>query len=251
MPPTGPVIDPNLGPIALIPARGGSKGIPAKNLQRVGGLPLVVRSVQAARSASRLHGVWVSSDDPTIGEHAEAAGAGWLRRPGTLSGDRASSESALTHALGLLAERGPLPPLFVFLQCTSPFTTGTEIDAVVAALQGSAANMAFSVVPWHGFLWRADDHGYGIGVNHDAHQPRQRRQDLCPTFLETGAIYAMRTEAFLQAGSRFLQPTLPVPLEGYAPEIDTPADLALCELLAPLLEGAGQPPAKQARADLG
>jgi CMP-N-acetylneuraminic acid synthetase len=251
MPPTGPVIDPNLGPIALIPARGGSKGIPAKNLQRVGGVPLVVRSVQAARSASSLHGVWVSSDDPAIGEHAEAAGAGWLRRPGTLSGDQASSESALTHALGLLAERGPLPPLFVFLQCTSPFTTGTEIDAVVAALQGSAANMAFSVVPWHGFLWRADAHGHGIGVNHDAHQPRQRRQDLCPTYLETGAIYAMRTEAFLQAGSRFLQPTLPVPLEGYAPEIDTPADLALCERLAPLLEGAGQPPAKQARADLG
>ena len=237
-----PEIDDTLRPIALIPARGGSKGIPGKNLQPVAGVPLVVRSVQAARRADCLDGVWVSSDDERIGQLAEQAGAGWLRRPGELAGDQASSETALIHALQQLAVQGPLPPVFVFLQCTSPFTTGAQIDAVVSALTASDANMAFSVVPWHGFLWRHDARGHGVGVNHDASQPRQSRQDLSPTYLETGAIYAIRTSVFLAAGSRFVPPTLPVPLEGMAPEIDTPEDLNLCESLASLLEGARQPP---------
>ena len=235
-------IDTSLRPIALIPARGGSKGIPGKNLQPVAGVPLVVRSVRAALSADCLDGVWVSSDDQGIGRLARQAGAGWLRRPSELAGDQAASETALIDALQQLAADGPLPPLFVFLQCTSPFTTGAQIDAVVSALLASEANMAFSVVPWHGFLWRHDAQGHGVGVNHDASQPRQRRQDLSPTYLETGAIYAIRTDVFLAAGSRFVPPTLPVPLEGMAPEIDTPEDLSLCESLAPLLEGARQPP---------
>jgi CMP-N-acetylneuraminic acid synthetase len=237
-----PDIDDTLRPIALIPARGGSKGIRGKNLRPVAGVPLVVRSVRAARSAECLEGVWVSSDDAQIGQLAKQAGAGWLRRPGELAGDQASSETALTHALQQLAERGPLPPLFVFLQCTSPFTTGAQIDAVVAALMASEANMAFSVMPWHGFLWRHDAGGHGVGVNHDFSQPRQRRQDLNPTYLETGAIYAIRTGEFLKTGNRFVPPTLPVPVEGMAPEIDTLEDLNLCESLAPLLEGARQTP---------
>jgi hypothetical protein len=66
------------------------------------------------------------------------------------------------------------------------------------ALKDSEANMAFSVVPWHGFLWQHDADGHGVGVNHDASQAPQRRQDLSPTYLETGAIYAIRTRAFLE-----------------------------------------------------
>ena len=244
-----PGVDDNLRPIALIPARGGSKGIPAKNIQPVAGVPLVVRSVLAARAATCLEGVWVSSDDPQIGELAEQAGGGWLRRPADLAGDRASSETALLHALAELAGRGPLPPVFVFLQCTSPFTTGAQIDAVVGALEASDANMAFSVVPWHGFLWRQDGRGHGVGVNHDARLPRQRRQDLPPTYLETGAIYAIRTIPFLEAGSRFVPATLPVPLDGMALEIDNPGDLQLCESLAPLVEGSRQAASHQGTAE--
>lgn len=233
-------IDPLLPPLAVIPARGGSKGIPGKNLRPVGGVPLLARSVRAARSARALGAVWVSSDDGAIGALAEREGAGWLRRPAAIAGDQASSESALLHALGTLAQAGPLPGTFVFLQCTSPFTTATQIDAVVHALEGSTANMAFSVVPWHGFLWRQDAQGHGVGVNHDARLPRQRRQDLEPTYLETGAIYAIRTLPFLEQGNRFVLPALPVAIEALAPEIDSPHDLSVCERLAPLLDGAGE-----------
>lgn len=244
-------IDPLLPPLALIPARGGSKGVPGKNLRPVGGIPLLARTVRAARAAQRLGSVWVSSDDAQIGDLAEREGAGWLRRPAAIAGDLASSESALAHGLERLAADGPLPPLFVFLQCTSPFTSADQIDAVVAALQTSDAAMALSVMPWHGFLWRCDEAGHGVGVNHDVVRPRQRRQDLAPTYLETGAIYAIRTEAFLQQQTRFVQPVLPVPIDAPAPEIDTETDLALCDHLAPLMDRQRPeqitPPAAEAR----
>ena len=116
----------------------------------------------------------------------------------------------------------------MFLQCTSPFTTGAQIDAVLTALQKEGCSSSFSVSPWHGFLWRAD----GRGINHDPELPRQRRQDLEPAFLETGAIYAMGVKAFRGCGSRFCPPTRPVVIEEVGPEIDTPEDLALCRNIA-------------------
>jgi N-acylneuraminate cytidylyltransferase len=231
-----PPINPTLAPLVLIPARGGSKGVPGKNLRPVGGVPLLARSIRAAQAARQTGAVWVSSDDEAIGELTEAEGAGWLRRPAAIAGDHASSEAALVHGLEQLAAKQPLPELFVFLQCTSPFTSADQIDTVVTALQASAAAMAFSVMPWHGFLWQHDASGHGIGVNHDANRPRQRRQDLTPTYLETGAIYAIRTSPFLEQQTRFVQPVLPVPIDAPAPEIDSPMDLALCERLAPLFD---------------
>ena len=216
------------GALALIPARGGSKGIPGKNLQTVGDVPLVCRSIRAAKASNGVGRVVVSTDDDAIAAAAVAEGAEVIRRPAAIAGDTASSESALLHALDVLEEQHPLEAELVFLQCTSPFTTGAQIDAVLAALQKEDCNSSFAVTPWHGFLWRAD----GRGINHDPELPRQRRQDLEPAFLETGAIYAMGITAFRRSGSRFCPPTSPVVLEKVGPEIDTLEDLALCRSIA-------------------
>ena len=166
------------------------------------GVSLVGRSVQAALASNRVSRVVVSTDDDAIAAAARSHGAEVVRRPEHLSGDTASSESALLHALEQLSMDGPLPPQLVFLQCTSPFTSGEQIDQVLAALDAPAVNSSFAVAAWHGFLWRGD----GRGINHDPHQPRQRRQDLEPAYLETGAIYAMDMAAFRDSGSRFCPP---------------------------------------------
>ena len=216
------------GALAVIPARGGSKGIPGKNLQTVGGIPLVVRSVQAALASQRVHRVVVSTDDAAIAAAVEAQGAEVIHRPARIAGDTASSESALLHALELLEQQGPLAPQLVFLQCTSPFTHAAQIDRVLEALAAPGINSAFAVAPWHGFLWRQD----GRGINHDPTLPRQRRQDLEPAYLETGAIYAMDTQAFRSQGSRFCAPWQPVVIDDSGPEIDTPSDLELCRSMA-------------------
>ena len=218
---------PNSAAIALIPARGGSKGIPGKNLQDVGGRPLVVRSIEAAQTSPCVERVVVSTDDSAIRALALKAGADVVDRPEAIAGDTASSESALLHALEVLEQSSALPERLVFLQCTSPFTTAAQIDRVLQALDDPAINSSFAVQPWHGFLWRED----GRGINHDPGLPRQRRQDLEPAYLETGAIYAMRTEMFRRSGSRFCAPWRPVILNDSGPEIDTPADLALCRSL--------------------
>ena len=212
------------GALALIPARGGSKGIPGKNLQSVGGVPLIGRTVAAAKASTRVGRVVVSTDDEAIATAAQDYGAEVVRRPAAIASDTASSESALLHALDSMEQQNSLPKQLVFLQCTSPFTHAAQIDRVLAALDTPGINSSFAVSPWHGFLWRAD----GEGINHDPYQPRRRRQDLEPAFLETGAIYAMTTVAFRTIGSRFCPPWQPVVIDDSGPEIDTPSDLELC-----------------------
>ena len=121
-------LDPGLRVAAIIPARGGSKGVPGKNLRRVGGRSLVERAVDACIAAELIDSVYVSTDDPDIARVAEAAGAWVIGRPPELSGDLASSESALLHALDQLTAAGASPEVVAFVQCTSPFIAPGDLD---------------------------------------------------------------------------------------------------------------------------
>lgn len=218
--------------IAIIPARGGSKGIPGKNLRPFLGVPLVARAVQAALGASHVDHVLVTSDDPAILAVARQYGADTVTRPEDISGDTASSESALLHAL----ESSPAcadAEVLVFLQCTSPLTTSGEIDAVIAALDERQADVTLAVVEVHVFLWEIDEDGVGVGVNHDASKARQRRQDRPRQYRETGAIYAMRVPGFKQAGRRFFGKVSPVHLpHAVEADIDTLKDWQMLEVYA-------------------
>nr|WP_319486578.1 acylneuraminate cytidylyltransferase [uncultured Cohaesibacter sp.] len=210
--------------IAVIPARGGSKGVPRKNKRLLGGIPLVARSIRAALGAKSVDAVFVSSDDDEILEIATEWGAIPIKRPDALANDSATSESALFHVLDEIKRRGEEVQTLVFLQCTSPFTTSEDIDAVVAAFEDKEADSAFSVSDNHGFLWSLDENGYGLGVNHDHSRQRLRRQDLKPQFLETGAIYVMNVDAFRKAGHRFCGSLVPVPIDTLVFEIDSLQD---------------------------
>jgi YrbI family 3-deoxy-D-manno-octulosonate 8-phosphate phosphatase len=230
--------------VAVIPARGGSKGVPRKNVRPLGGVPLVARTVAAALGARLVDGVFVSTDDPEIAAVAKAAGAEAIDRPAAIAGDAASSESALSHALDVLEGRGIRPEVLAFLQCTSPFTTPEEIDACVGRIGGpDGAVAAFTASPNHGFLWTVGADGLASGVNHDHRQPRKRRQELPPQYLETGAVYAMAVAAFRAAGSRWCGPTALVPVDTPPVEIDSEADFAVIEAILAGREGRGAPAA--------
>ncbi|MER7865545.1 N-acylneuraminate cytidylyltransferase [Streptomyces cellulosae] len=141
--------------LAVIPARGGSKGVPAKNLAPVGGVPLVARAVRECRAARHVTDVVVSTDDAAIAETARQAGAEVVLRPADLAGDTATSEAAVLHALDTHeALHGARVDVVLLVQCTSPFLTREDVDGVAAAVAHGDADTAVTVAPFHGFVWR-------------------------------------------------------------------------------------------------
>jgi N-acylneuraminate cytidylyltransferase len=188
--------------LVVIPARAGSKGILGKNLREVGGASLVARAVRSARLARLADVVVVTTDDEMIARAAHGAGARVVERPASLSGDDATSESAVLHVLGALeAEGSPVPDITVLMQCTSPFTVPADLDGVVTLVAEGVADVAFTATRTHAFLWCRDENVLQP-VNHDS-SVRPRRQDRRAEFVETGALYAMRTAGLLAAEHRF------------------------------------------------
>ncbi len=223
--------------IAIIPARGGSKGVPGKNLRRVGGRSLVVRAVDACRAARRIAEVYVSTDDAEIAASAEVAGAKVIMRPAELSDDTASSESALLHALDQLIMVHEEPEVLVFVQCTSPFIAPDDLDRGVEMIIHDHADSVFSAVASYDFLWRGTgSFGVVTGQNHDP-TVRPRRQEREPDFRETGAFYVMSAAGFRAARHRFFGRTAVVQVpELTAVDIDHLHDLALAGALAQVME---------------
>jgi YrbI family 3-deoxy-D-manno-octulosonate 8-phosphate phosphatase len=235
--------------LAVIPARGGSKGVPGKNLAPVGGVPLVARAVRACREARHVTDVVVSTDDPSIAEAARGAGAEVVLRPAAIAGDTATSEAAVLHAMDdYEARHGTVVDVVLLVQCTSPFITPEEVEGVAAAVVEEGADSALTAAPTHGFIWRTADEDGAFGVNHDK-ASRPRRQDRPQEFLETGTAYAMRAAGFRAAGHRFFGRTTLVRTDpDRVLEIDDPGDLDRARALAPLLDadapGAGALPTR-------
>ena len=218
--------------IAIIPARGGSKGILRKNLRELCGKPLIVHTIEGAVATPSITRVIVSTDDEEIGTISARTGAEVIWRPKEISGDLASSESALLHVLDYLRNNESYEPdLVVFLQCTSPLALPKDIDGTVHALIKENADSALSVTPFHYFLWRRDEFGNATGINHDK-EFRPLRQEREPQFLETGAVYVMRTQGFREAKHRFFGRTAMyvMPWERCL-EIDDPIDIRIAEIL--------------------
>lgn len=215
--------------VAIIPARGGSKGIPRKNVYPFNGKPLICWSIEAAKTASLIDQVIVSTDDAEIAEVSRTAGAAVIMRPDNISTDIASSEDALIHALGTLETQ---PDLTVFLQCTSPLTLPEDIDNCIRKLSESNADSAFTATESHRFLWKNSNSAEGI--NHCGAE-RKRRQDLETEYAENGAVYVMRTSGFLKSHHRFFGKTVISEMPSTRTwEIDSLEDISVAESLSAL-----------------
>ncbi len=197
----GPGSKPSPSVVVLIPARGGSKGVPRKNIRDVAGRPLIAWSIEDGLESARAGRVVVSTEDAEIQQVARRCGAEVIARPAELAQDATSSEAALLHALdGLAAGPEGEPDLVVFLQATCPLRTGAEIDEAVALLESSGADSLLSVSPSHAFLWEEKD-GAGVSLNYDwRHRPR--RQDMAPQYRENGSIYVFKPWVLRRGGNR-------------------------------------------------
>lgn len=219
--------------LGVIPARGGSKGIPGKNLAPVAGRPLLAWTADAVHGASRLTRTVLSTDDPVIAEAGRALGLDVpFLRPAALAADDTPTLPVLLHALDALME--PYDAAFI-LQPTNPLRLSSDVDGAVDLLAQSGAD---SVVGYTEVGERHPARMKTIDADGRVHSPSfaeafegQRRQDLPTYWLREGAVYVTRTET-LRAGSltgRDCRAWI-IPRER-ACAIDEPFDLWLAEQL--------------------
>lgn len=176
--------------LAVIAARGGSKGIPHKNLLDLCGKPLIAWTVEQARAARGVDVVAVSSDSDNILAAAEAAGAIGVRRPADISGDLASSESAWLHALNAIDERMGRCERIVALQATSPIRESSDIEDALATFDRDHLDSLLSVCEVEDYFnWRIGASG-PEPINYDYHN-RRMRQQIEKRYLENGSFYVL------------------------------------------------------------
>lgn len=214
--------------VAVIPMRGGSKGIPGKNLQQVGGKSLAQRTIETCFDAGLE--VFVSTDDELIGHESSKFGATVIHRPGELATDASSSESVLEHAIESLNLQHAV---IAFVQATSPFISPDHLKKSVEMVETGVADVAFAARESHSFDWTLMERLWEpMGHPKDF---RPRRQDLGSKVSETGAFYTFWGKGFLNSGYRFFGIVEPIIVDAnFAVDVDAHEDLRWANAIEPL-----------------
>ncbi len=221
--------------LGVIPARGGSKGLPGKNLRKLGALSLIGQAVASAREAALLARLIVSTDSPEIAEEAKRHGAEVpFLRPAELATDQAGMLPVLQHAVRWLeSSAGVRPDMIVTLQPTSPFRTGVEIDATITKVidTGSDSAQTLSEASYHPYFMKTLDGDRTMALFPDGHK-YVRRQDAPPVYQPSGAVYVTRYATLMEQGHILGDDNRGV-IMGFEPSvnIDTEWDFLLAELL--------------------
>jgi CMP-N-acetylneuraminic acid synthetase len=222
--------------LGLVVARGGSKGLPRKNVRPLGGRPLIAWTVEAARGARSLTRAIVSSEDGEILERArEAGGETPFVRPAAFASDTASSLDVALHALDwLAAHESQHPDVLVLLPATAPMRRARHIDEAVATLLADATLEAVVAVTEADYppYWMLTVTAGRLSWLFPEGGRVDRRQDLPPAFRPNGAIYAIRTTALREQRTFYPRITAPyvMPREESV-NIDSALDFRLAELL--------------------
>lgn len=222
----------NHSTLAVIPARGNSKGLPRKNLRLLGGKPLLVWSIEAALAARSITTVCVSTEDPEIADVARRAGAAVVARPARLAEDHVQNDAVVRHAVETL---GPARHAHLaLLQPTSPLRTAEHLDGCLALYFARAARSAMTVTPV------AHHPGKSVTLSGDgAVEPfttledmERRRQDMVPCYRQNGAVYVLGVGDFLAQRRFYLRPCAGYVMPQEASiDIDSELDLQMAELL--------------------
>ena len=214
--------------IPFIPARGGSKGIPNKNIKELAGKPLIVHSIEYAFTSNLVDEVVVSTDDYKIANIAKDAGATVIKRPFMLSTDTSTTESAIEHYINSAKKK---PDTIVLLQSTSPLRPKGSLDTALKYFQKGDYDSLLSICPTHRFFWRVNDDSTAYAEYDYINRPRRQdlnRKDM--RFMENGSLYIFTRENFEKTGNRLGGKIGYVEWpEEYSIEIDTITDLKIME----------------------
>jgi len=220
------------GVLGVIPARGGSKGLPKKNILPLCGKPLIGYTIEAAKYAAHVDRVVVSTEDAEIAKISRSFGADVIIRPPALATDTASTMDVVFHALDFI-RRTDAPDLLILLQATSPLRTSQDIDAAVDLFHQSECDTVVSVCePRHPPYWCFTLSGSYLIPLFGKEERTTRRQDLLRVLCPNGAIYIARPEVLRSIGNFFGGRTVPyqMPAERSI-DIDTEIDFRLADIL--------------------
>jgi CMP-N,N'-diacetyllegionaminic acid synthase len=218
--------------LALIAARGGSEGIPRKNLVDLCGKPLLAWTIEQAQQADGIDLVAVSSDSDEILAAAQRFGACPVKRPAEISGATAPSEAAWRHALDALDDPGKPFTRLVALQATSPVREPCDLTAALAQYERDRLDSLLSVVEVRDYFnWRIGAGGRPEAVNYD-YTTRRMRQAIERRYLENGSFYIFKPWLLRENNNRLGGSIGLFVMERHKLiQIDEPEDLFLCALI--------------------
>jgi CMP-N-acetylneuraminic acid synthetase len=224
------------GVLAIVPARGGSKGVPGKNLRPLAGRTLLDYTAAAARQSGVIDRVVLTTDDAAVADAGRAAGLEVpFMRPAALAQDDTPMLPVLKHAIGALISAGWTPELVVLLQPTSPLRTPAHVRAAVDLLRSSGADSVVTVVevPKHlspDYVMKIEDGVLRPFLPEGARI--SRRQDVRPAYSRDGTVYAFRRDTVERFDSIYGDDCRPLVIDAAESlSIDTPEDWAAAERL--------------------
>jgi CMP-N-acetylneuraminic acid synthetase len=222
------------GVLAIVPARGGSKGVPRKNVLPLAGRTLLDRTAQAARESQRIDRIVLSTDDAEIAEEGRRVGLEVpFTRPSGLASDDTPMLPVLTHAIAEVMKGGWSPEYIVLLQPTSPLRRAAHIQAAVSRLVTSGADSVVTVVEVPKHL----SPDYVMKIDGGTLQPFlpegsrvTRRQDVRPAYYRDGTVYAFKRQTIERFGSIYGDRCVPLLIDARESlSIDSPDDWAQAE----------------------
>lgn len=204
--------------IAIIPARGGSKRLPKKNVRLFDGLPLIYYTIKAAKKSKIINEIYVSTDDEEIAEISKQYGANVIERPAEISGDLATSNSVLVHALDYLDQNSKLSDYLITLQVTNPLRREGIIDKAILEFNNHGINSdsLISVSENKHKLGKIENNNF-VPVTYSF---GQRSQDLSKLYYENGLLYVTKSDVIRSKKSIFGDNIYPFVINDHYSDID-------------------------------
>jgi len=219
--------------LAIIPARGGSKRTPRKNIKMIAGKPLIAHAIEAGLKSKLVNRVVVSTEDAEIAQTALAFGAEVIERPHELAVDTAKTAPVMRHVVEQLELKGYVPDIVVLLQPTSPTRDEFLIDKALEQLLNSDKDSIMGAFKLRKSmpLWKKGFDGKNTAIYDYHFRPRTQEPHLMEDiYHETGAFYAIRIDAFKKTGD-FLGEDVDIFEMEASVDIDSPEDFARAEKL--------------------
>ena len=218
--------------LAVIPARGGSKGIPRKNIRLLAGKPLIAYSIENALKSKYINKVVVSTDDDEITQISKIYGAEVIKRPEELARDESPTINTIFHVLDSLKNENYIPDVIILLQPTSPLRSVEDIDNAIELLLNNDCEAVVGVREDVHLYWSFKIEGSYLKPIFDKKYLRMRRQDLPKLYLPNGAIFISTPTILRKYNGFYCNKTLPyiMPLERSI-DIDNENDFIFAEIL--------------------